>query len=103
MGMFDSLYDAEGNEWQTKAFGRTLHRYEVGDEITKAPPIAYQIIVLGPCASDDSDYAWATIRDGRIEAVPVERDLTLPHTNYSGDWITTTDAPSVSGNQENTL
>ena len=33
MGMFDTIVDANANDWQTKAMGCDLTRYYIGDEI----------------------------------------------------------------------
>ena len=85
MGMFDSLIDANGHEWQTKAFARCLDEYRIGDEIPADGPATYQVEILG----DRPDYidALATIRDGVLEAIPVERDPRLPLLDYSGRVI----------------
>lgn len=90
MGMFDSLYDQRDNEWQTKAYNCELDCYGLGDRL---PPIVgvpddYQVEVLG-----DGDrprefrYAFATVRDGLLMAVGVDRDPSLPRVNYSGHLI----------------
>lgn len=86
MGMFDSLIDAHGHEWQTKAFARCLDRYRIGDEIPADGPAAYQVEILGGGSPDDID-SLATIRDGVLEAVPAERDPRLPLLDYSGRVI----------------
>lgn len=84
MGMFDSLYDTHGNEWQTKALGRALDRFEVGDPVPFSIA-ACQIEVLGGRHLDASMDAFATIRKGILIAVPAERDPSLPLYDYSGD------------------
>ena len=84
MGMFDSLYDATGVEWQTKALNCELDRYRIGDRF--GPPFTYQAQALGGPRGEDSRYAYATIRDGVLVAVPVDRDETLPLLNYYGGW-----------------
>lgn len=80
MGMFDSLYDPHGNEWQTKAYHRLLDRYTIGDQMPARDDgsKAYQVKVLGDVES------FATIRDDHLEQVPVDRDLTLPLVDYYG-------------------
>lgn len=86
MGMFDSLYGADGTEWQTKALGRSLKRYEVGDNVD-GPPIDYQMEVIGGRLTDaGSRWAFATIRSGRLEQVPTDRDASLPVCAYSSGW-----------------
>lgn len=84
MGMFDSLYDATGIEWQTKAFNCELDRYQIGDRI--GPPFTYQAKVLGGPRGEDSRYAYATIREGVLVEVPADRDETLPLLDYYGGW-----------------
>lgn len=84
MGMFDSLYDAEGHEWQTKALDCTLDRYQIGDDF--GPPFTYQAKVLGGPRGANSRYAYATIRDGVLVEVPTDRDETLPLLDYHGSW-----------------
>lgn len=93
MGMFDSMYDDQNNEWQTKAFGRQLDRFHVGDAVPHpsgiawpAPP-AYQISVFGgaPVHEAQKD-GYATIRKGDLAAVPDERDDSLPLIDYHGGW-----------------
>lgn len=81
MGMFDSLFDAEGNEWQTKAFGCILDRFQIGDHVHGV--VDFQVEV---CGGDDPPFedSLATIRAGRLEAVPADRDETLPLMNYHG-------------------
>jgi len=82
MGMFDSFYGARGDEWQTKALDRTLRRYRVGDAV-EFPLADCQFQVIG---GEHPGYKWrfATVRAGRLEAVPVERDKTLPLVEYAG-------------------
>jgi hypothetical protein len=88
MGMFDSLYDKDGNEWQTKAFARNLARYEIGDAIS-SPPIPYQVEVLGDMGDDDQFIdSYATIRDRRLAEVPADRDNSLPLLGFDGEWRT---------------
>lgn len=83
MGMFDSFYGARGDEWQTKALGRGLRRYNVGDEV-RSPVPDCQFKVIG----GRGPYPWrfATVRGGRLEAVPVDRDETLPLIDYAGGF-----------------
>lgn len=86
MGMFDSLYDQRGTEWQTKAFRCLLDRYRIGDELP-GPPIDYQVEILGGDNSKKASYdSYATIRAGTLEAIDVPRDPTLPLMDYFGGW-----------------
>ena len=79
MGMFDSLYDKHGNQWQTKAFDCLLANYDIGDSIPGDDlPASYQVEVLGDTES------YATVRDGVLVAVPAERDPSLPLVDYYG-------------------
>lgn len=87
MGMFDSLYDAAGNEWQTKAFDCCLNSYRIGDRIVGGPPFTYQVEVLG---GDDLHREFvdshATVIDGALRSVNVQRDHSLPLLGYDGGW-----------------
>ena len=87
MGMFDSLYDANGIEWQTKAFSRTLTNYRIGDPLPSVPISSYQMKVIG--GPHDEPYLWsyATIRNRKLATVPDERDKKLPLLDYSGGWL----------------
>lgn len=90
MGMFDSLYDADGQEWQTKAFDCQLDTYRVGDTIKAGFRGTYQVEVFGgPRPSVES---FATIRRGTLAAVPDARDPRLPLLDYSGRFVGTGDA-----------
>jgi len=88
MGMFDSFFDAKGNDWQTKAFGRTLEQWEVGSEIPGAHPLPFQVEVLGGEINAPGDFveSFVTIRDRRVVAVPAERDESLPLLQMGGGW-----------------
>ena len=85
MGLFDSFYDAQGNEWQTKAFACLLDCYNIGDAVP-SPPIDYQVSVLGG-EHGHSEFACATIRDGHLAAVPDKRNENLPLLEHGGVWI----------------
>ena len=93
MGMFDSLYDAQGREWQTKAYDYMLDRYKIGDRMP--PPdewpdadSTYQVEVLG---GDYGDHEFinlfATVRDDVLVDVPAERDPSLPLVDYCGALV----------------
>ena len=85
MGMFDSFYDAKGNEWQTKALACLLDSYRAGDTVPSAP-LTHQMKVIGDHRLPDP-WAYATIRDGCLESVPDKRDIRLPLLDYNGGWI----------------
>lgn len=81
MGMFDSFYDAEGGEWQTKALGRVLSRWDIGDPVQV--PFDCQMEALGE-VDGEFVYGLATIREGVLRQVPAARDHTLPLIPYGG-------------------
>lgn len=85
MGMFDSMYDRQGNEWQVKAFDRVLARWHIGDNIESESP-DFQVKVYGG-RKNESGYTLATIRDGVLVDVPAPRDPNLPLIDYSGGII----------------
>lgn len=87
MGMFDSMYDPAGVEWQTKAYDCFLQAFHVGDEMPNSDghfPPDYQVEVLGGRPAAPFTESLATIRDGKLATVPDERDEALPLFNYSG-------------------
>ncbi|MFQ6157669.1 hypothetical protein ACLMMA_14515 [Micrococcus luteus] len=85
--MFDSMYDAGGHEWQTKAFGNILERWELGDEMPNTGTATYQVEVLGgPGKWDTALDSLATVRDGHLASIGDERDESLPLLDYYGDW-----------------
>lgn len=86
MGMFDSLYDKSGREWQTKAYANRLDRFDIGDMID-AEDASYQAEVLGGVAGK-SVYSLATVESGRLVAVPAERNPAMRLRNYYGHDIT---------------
>lgn len=81
MGMFDSLYDANGNEWQTKAFSCNLVDYRIGDRLSDAGD--YQVEVLGGPRPGSVD-SFATVRAGVLAEVPADRDHSLLLLDYYG-------------------
>jgi len=88
MGMFDTLYDKNGEGWQTKAYGRQLAGFEIGDKLPDLDPLtetSYQVSVLG--GGDDFIYSLATVRHGVLVAVPDERRPELPEMDYSGRYV----------------
>lgn len=84
MGMFDRLYDKNTNEWQTKALGRALTSFRIGDKLDKIPdfPISYQLKVLG---GPHNRYGLATVKDGILTELPAAKDLSLPQLDYFGN------------------
>lgn len=83
MGMFDSLYDSKGNEWQTKAFGNSLKRYEIGDKIL-VPTDDCQVEVLGELNELEFINSYATIKARKLVSVHDDRDLALSLIDYHG-------------------
>jgi len=84
MGMFDSLYDEYGIEWQTKAFDRTLAQYNILDVIYSGLIYPFQVEVLGGSVKEGFILSHATIFNGVLAEVDVPRDPLLPFINYSG-------------------
>lgn len=85
MGMFDSMIDARGREWQTKAFGRTLERWRIGDRVP-ADDADFQAKVIGDEAFG-YEYALVTVRGGVLTEVPAERDPQLLLVDYGGGYL----------------
>jgi hypothetical protein len=85
MGMFDSFYDAKGIEWQTKALGRSLDRFDIGDYVP-GPPIDYQAEVIGGPLTERGQWKFATIRGGYLASAGDDRDESLPLMEYSSGW-----------------
>ena len=88
--MFDSLYDADGHEWQTKAFDCNLDEYRIGDEIEADMDATFQVEVMtsrGTYPDREYTHSLATVRNGVLWRVPDERDERLPLLNYSGHVI----------------
>lgn len=94
MGMFDSFYDENDGEWQTKAFGRSLHRWDIGETVAPSG-ISCQVEAIGVERSEH-DYAFglATIRGGVLIAVPDERDESLTLIPYGGLGATYSTVPA---------
>lgn len=93
MGMFDSMYDDQNNEWQTKAYDCALDRFREADPmphpkgIAWPAPSAYQVRVFsGSPFHEAQKDAYATIRNVVLESVPDERDESLPLIDYHGGW-----------------
>jgi len=85
--MFDSMYDARGREWQTKAFGRSLHSWRIGDTIESEVP-SFQAKVLGSMEGQ-SGFTLATVRDSTLVQLPAPRDPSLPLIDYGGGLLDT--------------
>ena len=89
MGMFDSLFDGSGHEWQTKAYDCLLDEYRIGDPvpvIIDAYPDTYQVEVLGGPGPGSVD-SFATVRGNHLHEVPAGRDPSLPLINFSGHLV----------------
>jgi hypothetical protein len=95
MGMFDSFYATPGyeyeHEWQVKAYGCVLDTWHVGDRLPDDHPTrTYQVEVIGgssPGERGASRWSFATVVDGVLVAVPVDRDPSLPLIAYSGGLL----------------
>lgn len=89
MGMFDSMYDAAGDEWQTKAFYCDLDSYRVGDAMPDVDKPDFQVEVLGGRGTSPREFldSYATIRDGILTSINDPRDETLPLRDYFGFWV----------------
>lgn len=81
MGMFDRIYDERGREWQTKALGRALVSWRVGDVIL--PSFDCQVEVIGGRGVEGRS-GLATIRSGVVTDVPARRDPALRVLAYGG-------------------
>lgn len=91
MGMFDSLYDDAGREWQTKAFDCNLDEYRIGDSIEADSALSFQVEVIsgvGTFPNYSLDESFATFRDGVLVSVGDERDDRLVLVGYSGGIVT---------------
>lgn len=81
MGMFDTIVDANANDWQTKAMGCDLTRYYIGDEIGSGD---FQMLTIGGGWPGEYVWAYVTVRNGRVSEVGVPRDPSLPCIDYHG-------------------
>ena len=85
--MFDSLYDAQEREWQTKAFDCNLDVYRVGDTIPADCAATYQVEIgctEGSWPNYDFIDSYATIRDNVLSSIHDSRDESLPLLDYGG-------------------
>lgn len=80
MGMFDSFYGKNNDEWQTKALGRSLDRWDIGDPV----PVPFDCQMEGIGDGPGWQVGFATIRGGLLIEVPAERDESLPLIPYAG-------------------
>lgn len=90
--MFDSFYDGDGHEWQTKALSCLLDAYRIGAPIPGPPNYTYQMKVLGGPSDARGVYSYATIRGGVLTAIPDERDERLALLDYHGGWLSLEEA-----------
>lgn len=79
MGMFDRLYDENGAEWQTKALGRSLCDWNVGDALNI--PFDCMVEVIG--YSSSYRWAYAEVR-GKVFRGIREEHAGLPVIPYGG-------------------
>lgn len=85
MGMFDSFYAADGQEWQTKALGCSLDQWHEGDRFdTGEASGAFQIEVFDYDHHRGSRWSWVTVANGIVQAVDVPRDHALFALAYGG-------------------
>lgn len=82
MGMYDKLYDADGTEWQTKAFDRELEQYHIGSRMPGGP-VSYQVEIKGGRGTGYTE-SLATIHAGVLVEVDAERDPLLILIGYYG-------------------
>lgn len=73
MGMFDTVLDDQGREWQTKALGKRLDVYRIGDEAH---------VAFAPASRLDTDDLHDGLLDTRIG--PRARDCQISGLAYSG-------------------
>lgn len=79
MGMFDSLYDDRGREWQTKALGRGMSRFSIGDRLPGMTD-SYQLEVIGRGAG----YWFATVENARLVSIDQHRNPYVRLVTYLG-------------------
>lgn len=82
--MFDSMYDADGNEWQTKAYGCDLASFRVGDALPSPEAASYQVEILGGPHDSDPIDSYATILHGVLVSINNPRNSSLPMLDYHG-------------------
>ncbi|MGQ3384508.1 hypothetical protein [Glutamicibacter sp. TV12E] len=96
MGMFDSLYDSDEREWQTKAYENQLAAYRQGDvlpELEHHPDITdYQVEILsGKDVVENGELkhmyldSFATVIGNKLISIHDPRNRNLPRISYSGD------------------
>ena len=86
MGMYDSFIDADGNEWQTKAFGLDLAVWRVGDRAPGGEVADYQVEIYDFRRDEVWMESLATIRGGIVTGVRDKRDTALPLMDSWGEW-----------------
>ncbi len=87
MGMFDTLFDAKGHDWQTKAYDCMLDVYRIGDAMpspSASNVSTYQVEILGDPIPSIFVGSFATVKDNRLESVDDPRDERLPRVDYGG-------------------
>lgn len=89
MGMFDSFYDNNGNEWQTKAFDCTLASTEITERVPEqrhgglnVTTGAHQVECIG-----DSRDGWLQFEDGYFIDVTTQPVPGVPAYDYFGCQI----------------
>jgi len=95
MGMFDSFYDSDSNEWQTKAYENQLAAYRQDDvlpELECHPDITdYQVEILrGSDVLENGERkhvyldSFATVIGNKLITIHDPRNRNLPRISYSG-------------------
>lgn len=73
MGMFDSFIDTDGNEYQSKAFGKSLTTYSTGDAV---------LLVRAAVTEEEYDTYLAGEWDGTWDPQPVDYDVQAAGDRY---------------------
>jgi hypothetical protein len=84
MGMYDSIKDTNDHEWQTKALGRGMKVFRIGDEVPVQLEDCQVKIFGGDGRREDWTDSLMTIRDFKIVSVDDKRDQDLPLIDYTG-------------------
>jgi len=90
MGMFDSFYDSDDREWQTKAYSNMMSAYRVGDtlpELEDHPDVTeYQVEILCGIAYPVRKHidSFATVIGNKLTSIHDSRNLNLPRISYYG-------------------
>lgn len=101
MGMFDFVRHPDGTDWQTKAFKRLMNTYEIGEKVDY-PLASFQFAIYGGPSREQFRDSLATVVDGLLMAVDVERKPELDLVDYHGSVVERiTEAPATRGGVPN--